>query len=561
MFSRRQVLRLIPSLGIGSAVFGRALAQQAEGKSEITQQMIAEAKWVSGINLTSEQEESLSRQLNSLQKQLDELRQVALDPQDDIPATCIHTVAPIHSDAHPPDRTAQAAKVRNYQLPPLDSDKAIERPASDAEVAFLPVKHLARLLRQKQLTSLELTQIYLDRLKRFDPDLLCVVNLTENLALEQAKRADQELSSGRDRGPLHGIPWGAKDLISVEGYPTTWGIPVFRDRVLNQTATVAKRLEEAGAVLVAKLSLGAIAMGDKWFGGMTRNPWNVENGSSGSSAGSCCASSAGLVGFALGSETLGSILTPSRVCSAHGLRPTLGRVSRAGCMPLSWTMDKIGPIGRCVDDLALVLAAIEGPDGLDPTVSQQAFQWPAQPLDFAAVKVGIVPRDKPDPNLEVLQQMGCKLIEVEFPKNYPLGALTKIIDIEGAAVFQDLLQAGEVEGWNTWPKAFQTAHYISAIDYLRMQRVRRRLMLEFEQVFAHVDVLFNANDLMYTNFTGHPSISLPFAASGSEAKQPSSVVFTGKLFDEERLLAIAQEFERRLPMPLPLPPQFSNPSL
>ncbi len=260
-----------------------------------------------------------------------------------------------------------------------------ERPGSDEELAFLPVTELSQLVQGRKVSSIELTRLYLDRLKRFDPLLNCVVTLTDELAMKQAEQADREIAAGRYRGPLHGIPWGAKDLIAYPGYPTTWGATPFKDRVIDAKATVAARLEEAGAVLVAKLSLGALAMGDHWFRGQTHSPWDPRTGSSGSSAGSASAAAAGLVGFAIGSETLGSIVSPCRACGASGLRPTFGRVSRHGCMTLSWSMDKLGPIARSVEDCALIFDAIHGADGLDPAAVDQPFAWPAA-VDLGAAE-------------------------------------------------------------------------------------------------------------------------------------------------------------------------------
>lgn len=544
MIHRRQILKLVPALGISSTVFARALAQEATGKPSITQEMIDAAKWVSGIELTNEQEQALVRDVDALQKQLDDLRKIELDAQNDGPALLMQPLV------RKPDSSSRLPTKPTSKLETVE----LKRPSNEDDLAFLPAYKLASLIKTKQITSTELTKLYLDRLKKFDPQLFCVVNLTEQLALKQAAKADEEIAAGNYRGPLHGIPFGAKDLISVDGYPTTWGIPVFRDRTIPQTATVVTRLFDAGAVLVAKLSLGAIAMGDKWFGGMTRNPWNLEQGSSGSSAGSCSASSAGLVGFALGSETLGSILTPSGRCASHGLRPTFGRVSRAGCMPLSWSMDKIGPIGRSVQDLALVFSAIQGPDGIDATVQDRPFEWGQFKVDFTQLRVGVVKRDRPDPALEVIRQMGCQIKEVELPKGYPFQAMTKIIDIEGASVFDALLREGKTEGWNSWTKSFQAAQFITAIDYLRMQRVRRKLMVEFEELMQQVDLLFNASDLVHTNFTGHPSVIIPFVDPSAEAgKKPASVVFTGHLFDEQTILAVAHEFETRASDSLPRP--------
>ena len=284
----------------------------------------------------------------------------------------------------------------------------LAKPGTDDDLAFLPLAKLAHLVRTKQVSSVELTKLYLDRLKKYDPALLCVVSLTEELALKQAKQADEEIAAGKYRGPLHGIPWGAKDLIAYPGYKTTWGAGPYKDQTLDTKATVAKRLEEAGAVLVAKLTLGALAMGDQWFGGMTRNPWNVKEGSSGSSAGSAAAVAAGLVGFAIGSETLGSIVSPCTRCGVTGLRPTFGRVSRHGCMTLSWTMDKLGPIARSVEDCALVFGAIHGADGLDPTAVDRPFDWPAK-KGPKGLKVGYFETKKsPDERkeLKMLKDLG-----------------------------------------------------------------------------------------------------------------------------------------------------------
>ncbi len=548
MLTRRAVLQFLPALGITSTVFARSLAQEAAGSTTITKEMIANAQWVSGIELTDEQLEALEMEVNSLQSNLIELNKVKLDPQQDMPALNFLTLA--HQ------RTPSGSPVIRYE--PTER-MAGKRPDSDEALSFLSLTELGAMIRDGQTSSVVLTTLYLERLKKFDPMLRCVVNLTEDLALRQAQRADQELAQGKYRGPLHGVPWGAKDLISVPGYPTTWGIPVFQDRVLDQTATVAQRLESAGAVLVAKLSLGAIAMGDQWFRGMTRNPWNPKIGSSGSSAGSAAATSAGLVGFALGTETLGSILSPSIRCGTCGLRPTYGRVSRAGCMPLSFSMDKVGPIARSVEDLALVFGAILGPDGQDPTVVEQDFIWPQPSLDFAQFRVGVLkPRRenaRPDPSLDIIQKMGCQIVEVELPADFPWRSLTKIIDIEGASVFNDLLRAGETEGWNTWTRSFQTAQFITAIDYLKMQRVRRQLMTAFENVMRDIDILWNARDLLYTNFTGHPSVVFPTGVRVMNATAvPQTVVATGHLFDEARLLAFCHSYQQLLAAPMPLPP-------
>ncbi len=317
---------------------------------------------------------------------------------------------------------------------------------------------LSALLRTRQITSVQLTEIYLQRLRRFDPLLRCVVSFTDDLAFRQARQADQEISAGLYRGPLHGVPWGAKDLISYPGYKTTWGATPFRDQELDMKATVASRLEAAGAVLVAKLSLGALAMGDMWFGGRTRNPWNPAQGSSGSSAGSAAATAAGLVGFALGSETLGSIVSPCRRCGATGLRPTFGRVSRYGCMALAWSMDKIGPITRSVEDTALVLDAIHGYDGLDSTAVDAPFHWPPA-RELSTLTVGYFEsnrrRDQPRPELDILKQLGVKLKPIELPEKFPSRDLVLMLDVEAGAAFDALTRQGVTEGLNSWPGTFR----------------------------------------------------------------------------------------------------------
>jgi Asp-tRNA(Asn)/Glu-tRNA(Gln) amidotransferase A subunit family amidase len=380
-----------------------------------------------------------------------------------------------------------------------------------------------------------------------------VVNLTEDLALQQAAAADREMARGSFRGPLHGIPWGAKDLISVPGYPTTWGVPLFAERELNESATVYQKLTEAGAVLVAKLSLGALAMGDRWHGGLTRNPWNPEQGSSGSSAGSASAVAAGLVGFAIGSETLGSILSPCRVCGTTGLRPTFGIVSRAGCMPLSWTMDKLGPMTRTAEDAALVLQAIVGADDGDlasvPTRFQYPFHFEPQRLRVGFVRNRRREGQEGDPSerrdLQPFEALGCQLIEVELPDSIPARTLTTILEVEGASVFESWLNQGQIEGWNAWPGIFRSAQFITAVDYLRAQRLRGVLIQQMEALFDQVDVLVNANDLVITNLTGHPSLSFTDRlAERGERMMPQPCVLTGRWHEDGLLATLAWHIQR-----------------
>lgn len=537
MLNRRVLFRTIAATGIGTALFHRAAAALAI-QGELTVTAIKQAEWVSGLELTDDQRKEILDLVRRARSNMESLRKVKLTA--DIPMAIQFSP------------TSHLKQIENLwrQAEPSEAF-VVPLPKSDEEIAFLPVYRLSWLLRTQKLSSVDLTSIYLKRLKKYSPMLRCTVTLTEDLAMEQASRADDELARGRYRGPLHGIPWGAKDLIAVEGYPTSWGIPHYEKREIEETATVAQRLEAAGAVLVAKLSLGALAMGDKWFRGMTRNPWNPRIGSSGSSAGSASAVVAGLVGFTLGSETLGSILSPSIRCGASSLRPTFGRVSRHGCMPLSWSMDKIGPICRSMEDCALVFDAIHGADGKDPTAGSYCFEWPSR-HETAGLRVGYAKKkNRPDSEREALTivtKLGCKLVEIELPEEIPLRALTSIIDIEAASVFDELLREGRTEGWNTWDENFRAAQYISAVDYVRIQRARTLLIQQFEDAIAGIDLMVNLNDLVHTNLTGHPSVVMPvgFRDEDGGGKSPRPVVLTGHLNDDERLLAIAKCFQSQL---------------
>jgi Asp-tRNA(Asn)/Glu-tRNA(Gln) amidotransferase A subunit family amidase len=543
--TRRRVLKALAGLGIGSAVFQRALAAQAEKSSDVTADMIQQAEWIAGLELSEADRKSTAGAVNRELDNFRQLRAVALE-NSDVPAILFHP-APWLA----PSRDNERGTVR------LSEQAAPIRPQSEEELAFLPVTELAALIRTREVSSVELTRLYLKRLQQFDPALLCVVTLTEELALKQAERADRELAAGRYRGPLHGIPWGAKDLISVRGYKTTWGAPIYQDQSFDVTATVADRLERAGAILVAKLSLGALAMGDRWFGGKTRNPWNTKQGSSGSSAGSASATAAGLVGFALGSETLGSIVSPCRRCGTTGLRPTFGRVSRYGCMSLSWSMDKIGPITRSVEDCALVFGALHGFDGLDPTAVDRPFHWPSQ-RDLRTLKVGYFETDKPmseRPELQVLTQIGVKLIPVKLPDKYPVWALTTILDTEAATVFDEITRKGITEGLNSWPGIFRLGQFVPAVEYLRANRIRRLLMEEMKQVMSEIDLYVEGNDLGLTNLTGHPTVVLPngFRKRG-DIETPTSITFTGRLYGETELLVVAHAYQQMTGHHLKHPP-------
>ncbi len=399
--------------------------------------------------------------------------------------------------------------------------------------------------------------MYLERLKEHGPTLQCVVTLTEELALKQAARADAEIAAGKYRGPLHGIPYGAKDLLAVKGYKTTWGAMPYKDQMIDENSTVVKKLEEAGAVLVAKLTLGALAWGDVWFGGKTKNPWNLEEGSSGSSAGSGSATAAGLVAFAIGTETWGSIVSPSTRCGVTGLRPTFGRVSRAGAMALSWSMDKIGPMCRTVEDCAIVFNAIYGPDGLDQSLIDLPFNYNAD-VDLTGLRIGYLKsafegdytgKDNDEASLKVLRELGVDLIPFELPE-FPVENISFILWAEAAAAFDELTRSGQDELMvrqiqRAWPNVFRASRFIPAVEYIQANRARHILIQKMAEQMKAVDLFvtpsFGGNNLLVTNLTGHPCVVVPngFKENGS----PTSISFIGQLYDEGTILAVAKAYQ------------------
>ena len=430
-------------------------------------------------------------------------------------------------------------------------------PQNLEEVAFWPVSHLAYLLRTRQVSSVELTKMYLARLQRNDPQLKCVVTLTEDLALKQARRADRDIAAGHYRGLLHGIPYGAKDLLATRGIRTTWGAEPYRDQVFDYNATVIDRLEAAGAVLIAKLSVGALAWGDVWLDGvMTRNPWNLEEGSSGSSAGSAAATAAGCVAFAIGTETYGSIVSPATQCRITGLRPTFGRVSRYGAMALSWTMDKIGPVCRSVEDCAIVFDAIYGPDDRDLAVTDYAFNYRSD-LDVRQLRVGYVRaafererdnRTNDDTSLAVLRALGVNLVPIDLP-NLPLDAVGDLLTVEAAAAFDELTRfnlddqlARQVK--DAWPNVLRAARFLTAVEYVQANRIRTLAMQALDQALRDIDVYVAPSfceNLLLTNLTGHPAVVVP---NGVDAKGgSSSITFTGKLYGEAATLSLAKAYQ------------------
>lgn len=558
---RRKVLQVISSLGVGSAVFGRALVVLAAEQPKVSEEMIRQAEWVSGLQFTDAKRKLMLKGVNEALAGYAKLRAIEID--NSVPPALWFRPAP---GSGAPSRGPRGDVEWN-------ASAAARRPSSMEDLAFAPLAELASLIRRREISSVELARFYLERLHRFDPLLQCVITFTEELALKQAEKADRELATGRYRGPLHGIPWGAKDLIAVPGYRTTWGSAIYKDQVRPEKATVVARLEEAGAVLLAKLSVGEFAWGDVWFGGTTKNPWNLKQGSSGSSAGSAAATSAGLVGFAIGTETWGSIVSPCTRCGVTGLRPTFGRVSRYGAMALAWSMDKIGAIARTVEDCALVFDSIHGPDGLDPSVVDRPFYWPLG-RDIRSLRVGytesLFEEDRAKKaekeeekaglgewqqfdkrTLEVLRSLGVKLIPIKLPEKYPIEPLSLILTAEATTTFDELTRSGrddlmvrQVE--QAWPNVFRQGELIPAVEYIRANRIRTLLLEEMAKIMADLDVYvcpsYGGDNLLLTNLTGHPSVVVPngFRSDGT----PTSITFLGKLYGETEALALAHAYQQ-----------------
>jgi len=547
--------------------------KQQQAEQTITPEMIAVAEQFIGLNFTEAERKQMLAALNARLGQIEAMRAIPLENSVPLPLQFTPSV----SDSAP------ATVPRTY---PMSAQAHVQRPDNLEDAAFYTVTQLAQLLRTRQVTSVELTEMYLQRLKKYNPHLECVVTFTEDTAMAQAKRADEEIQSGHYRGPLHGIPWGAKDLLATKKYKTTWGAMPYKDQMIDREATVITRLEEAGAVMIAKLTLGALAYGDIWFGGVTKNPWDISEGSSGSSAGPGAATAAGLVGFSIGTETLGSIVSPSTRCGVTGLRPTFGRVSRYGAMTVSWSMDKIGPMCRSVEDCALVFSAIYGPDGKDMSVSNHAFAWnPA--LDAQSLRVGFVenyflPPDEGGADtdnvldshkaleqatfsnshqvLDVLREQGFDLIPIALPE-YPMEALFMILLAEAAAAFDDMTRSNQDDllTWqadNAFPNLFRAARFISAVDYIQANRIRMLAMQAMSELMQKVDVFvtpsFAGNVLTLTNMTGHPTVVMPngFTDKGT----PTSISLIGGLYQEAQTLAVAKAYQDATDFHLQYPP-------
>lgn len=558
-YDRRAFMGYFASLGLGSTLFPGVLWAKISDGAEITNATIASAEEVAGLKFDEAERTMMLDGLKQQEQRIEALHKIPL-PNSVPPAIVFNPVPPWRT----PPRDAKKPMVRG----------PVTQRASTGNIeslAFLPVTELSDLIRRRKVTSLQLTQMYLDRLKRYDPVLKCVITLTEDRAIAKARAADAEIARGKYRGALHGIPWGAKDLLAVRGYKTTWGAGPYKDQVIDEDATVVKRLDDAGAVLVAKLTLGELAQGDIWFGGMTKNPWKVDQGSSGSSAGPASATAAGLIGFGIGSETLGSISSPSTRCGVTGLRPTYGRVPKTGAMALSWSMDKLGPLCRSVEDCALVLDAIHGPDGKDPMAIPASFNWDAS-VKPSRLRIGYVkaafdlpvtdPKDEKrtlhptkkfdDRALDVLRGMGVNLIPVDLP-DLQYDAMRIILTAEAAAAFDEMTRTDRdnlmvQQGKFDWPNTFRTARFIPAVDYVNATRVRTSAIAAWDELMQKVDVIVtptsaaNLSQLVATNLTGHPAVILPngFRDDGT----PVSLTFLGGLFEEAKLLAVANAYQQ-----------------
>jgi Asp-tRNA(Asn)/Glu-tRNA(Gln) amidotransferase A subunit family amidase len=615
MTSRRRFLGVCSAVGLGQTLlpgvlFGMATQVQSVANPaganalemvKITPEMIDAAAVIAGVSLTAEQKTMMLEGLTKQRDSVAVIRTMKI-PNSVAPAFVFDPVpAAMKLDTErKPMRMSAAPDVSALGLSwglegaiDAKTGRYMGDHSREDGLAFATVRELAELLKTRKLTSVELTQIYLERLKKYDPRLHFVITLTEKRALAGAAAADREIAAGKYRGPLHGIPWGAKDLLAVKGYPTTWGAGGFETQSFDYDATVVERLDAAGAVLVAKMSMGALASGPIWFGGMTRNPWNAKQPSGGSSAGSASAVGAGCLGFAIGTETLGSISSPSTRCGVTGLRPTFGFVPRTGAMALTWTMDKIGPICRSVEDCALVMNTIYGPDGHDRSVQDAAFNWDAE-FDWKKLRIGYLKNEFDGPTapanataeqkrnferraydakygasaLEALTKIGVEMIPMQMPTGYHFGDITPVLEAEAAAAFDQLTLSGRdalltEQGPQEWPNLFRVSRFYSAVDYIQAQRARTLAMDAMAKMFAEVDVIVtpsNGAQLSATNLTGHPAVIVPNGVRGDDAPLPEhtedghpengggpgtpvSITFLGGLYSDARLAAFARAYQ------------------
>jgi Asp-tRNA(Asn)/Glu-tRNA(Gln) amidotransferase A subunit family amidase len=540
-----QNMRCILLLTLAACLLSPTVARSQTNTNTITRETVAEAEKVIGLDFSESKQDMM---VGGLKNQLNDFEAMRKFPlSNSVPPAMQFNPIPVGMKID--------SKQKKFKMSPVGK---VKLPENVDDLAFYSVRQLGELIKSRQITSEKLTRFYLERLKKYGPKLECVVTLTENLAMAQAKQADAEIAAGHYRGPLHGIPYGAKDLLATKHIRTTWGAAPYTNQVFSTDATVIKRLEQAGAILLAKTTLGELAMGETWFGGMTRNPWNPKEGSSGSSAGTCAATSAGLMPFGIGTETLGSIVSPCDRCGVTGLRPSYGRVSRTGAMALSWSMDKIGPICRTVEDCALVFNAIYGPDGVDPTLYDASFNYDPR-LNLKKLRIGFLEKDfgkergeRKDNNeaaLKKIRELGIELIPVELP-NYPVDNISFLLSTEGAAAFDELTRTGcddmlKQQERGSWPNTFRRRRFVPAVEYLQAQRIRFLLIQEVGKLFEKVDLVvapsFAGKGLLISNLTGNPCVVVPNGFS--KAETPTSICFIGKLFGEADLLAVAKKYQ------------------
>ncbi|MBI5807285.1 MAG: amidase [Ignavibacteriales bacterium] len=511
---------------------------------KITKEQIDGAEKIIGLNFTDAEKDSMLDNLNEQLTNYENIRKI--DLPNSIPPAIMFNPIPIGFQINHEQKPIKFSNYSNVKLP-LNKD----------DLAFYSIGELAHLIKTRKITSTELTKFFIERLKKYGPVLHSVITLTEERALAEAKKADEEIAKGIYKGMLHGIPYGVKDLLSTKKYKTTWGSVPFKEQLIDEDATVIKKLHEAGAVLCAKLTMGELAWGDVWFGGMTRNPWDTTKGSSGSSAGSASSVSAGLLPFAIGTETWGSIVSPSTVCGVSGLRPTYGRVSRNGAMALSWSMDKIGVIGRNAEDLAIVFNEIRGLDENDLSLIDAAFNYNPK-VNLKKLKIGYLKNDfaKKYPfhdndsiALNKLKELGAELIPIELP-NIATEDLSFILSAEAGAAFDELTRSNKDDLLvrqikNAWPNVFRSSRFIPAVEYINANRIRFLLIQEMKKLFDKIDLYVSpswvGNNLLLTNLTGHPCVVVPngFSKNGT----PTSFTFIGYLFDEAKIVAVAKAFQ------------------
>src|SRR4051794_13414953 len=573
--TRRGFIGYFGGVGLASTLLPGVLwaKMQEQQADRVTAAMVKDALAVAGLDFTEDERQQLVTGVNQNLTRYAELRAIHIDP----------SVAPplYYSPLVPGTKLDRVARPFRASAPP-----ALHRPANLEEVAFWPLAHLAHLLKTRQVTSVELTRMYVGRLNRFNPTLNFVVTMTDDLGLRQAQEADREIAAGRYRGPLHGIPWGCKDIIAVPGYPTQWGSGAFKGQTFEAEATVARLLREAGAVLVAKLTSGELASGDQWFGGRTNSPWDPKEGSSGSSAGPASATAAGCVAFGIGTETSGSILSPSSICGVTGLRPTFGRISRYGAMTLSWTQDRLGPICRTADDCALVFNAIAKDDEQDLSVMNLPFNYDAA-VNVKKLRVGYLAAAFGEPNrnadwkkndaqaLDELKAIGVTLEPFELPK-LPLNVTGGILGAESGASFDEFVRTGRDKDLTNKARSngMRQSRVVPAVEYLQAQRVRAMIMREFADVVSKFDVYVAPyidmragagrsggsgpggserpvapppsairDHFQVANLCGYPAVSVPngFTADG----RPTSITFLGRLYNEAEILAVARVYQER----------------